>query len=361
MLKIIMRWLLLLELKHKIFAVLLVFIFFIEIIYPSHTQQILFQNIQGWLTYYVPVLWRPFIWIVLFIMLYKFVIHRALKLVFGRLYNLRILLVISVGISETILLYSNWQHIISFLKGDASEIPTWFGSIIATLIAAPIALLIWSFRNKDKKQDLYHAEENIRQADFHKIEEWATTFPKVEKSESESEIETNALQIAAIYQLLPYLKGEYGSRFVRPTMEIYLSLLSSWRWDDKHKGHILSWGYDGPKPGYIEALHNIFHQETEFFRTFHKLNLCAKNNWVPLRNIDLKGINLSCKETKLPHGRKITNLEEINFEGANLIGANLSGVNLKGANLIEAALDEANLEGTNLSGTHFEYMMTRKD
>ena len=48
--------------------------------------------------------------------------------------------------------------------------------------------------------DQLHVEENIRQSDFHMLEQWATTN---EKGES--------LQVAAIYQLLPYLKGEFGS------------------------------------------------------------------------------------------------------------------------------------------------------
>lgn len=227
----------------------------------------------------------------------------------------------------------------------------WLGPFISTLAAAPIALLIWAFRNTDKIKDLQHAKENIRQADFHKIEEWAASFSPVMSHETGAETaadqtetqgstdannpakrktdkaEANVLQIAAIYQLLPYVKGEYGNRFVRPAMEIYRSLLSSWQWSKEEQQLAENSESDKIiKPAYIAALHTIFKQETDFFRSIHILSA----HWCPLFQIGLKGIDFrwAC-------------LIGADFREADLTGANLMWANLMGTVYAEDAIKAA--------------------
>ncbi len=292
--------------------------------------------------------------------------------------NPRVAVVFLTVLLESLLIFINADEILKFLKeSNNAGIPTLLGSIIAT----PIALLIWSFRNEDKTKDLQqtqenlrHTEENIRQADFHKIEEWATTFPKIKTQESEStdsskprtdienansgELELGrtkegALQVAAIYQLLPYLKGEYGDRFVRPTMEIYHSLLSSWQWSEEDKEKIQEQKkFVINKPDYIAALHTIFRQENNFFREFHQKSVCTKNKWIPLKGLDLKSADLPSimlRDAELSEANlSETNLMKANFIEANLMSANLVRAFLLGADLRGAKLNRADLRKASL-------------
>ncbi len=381
MIKKYIQWLDGLNLKRKVvYAILAVLLLVLlpEVIAPFIEWKILITHLHDWFNNNYWFLLRLFLCGAALLLLYGFFVRGKLGLFFGKLIQHRVLLVLFVGVVEGILVYNYWHDAINYFrvtndKGDAiGSIPVWMGTFITTLIAAPVALLIWAFRNEDKRLDLQHAEENIRQADFHKIEEWATTFPTVttqktkpvttnnqsttkepaDSSKSEtstkktntdkpvpSETKEGVLQVAAIYQLLPYLKGEYGDRFVRPTMEIYRTLLSSWQWseEDKEKAQ------DGKKfnlekPDYIVALHTIFRQEVEFFRIFHEQPVCTKNNWIPLREIDLKGADFN-----------YTALYGTNFEGANLSNTNFSHAILNGTNLIMANLHGAYLFSADLS------------
>lgn len=327
----------------------------------------------------------------------------------------RMALVFTVGIIEVIFFYFYWSDLIKHFRMDSEEeVPAWLGSFITALVAAPIAFCVWSFRDADKSKDLQHkredlqqaqknlqyTEESIRQADFHKIEEWATTFPPVKapeteltakeklivvgattnKTESQTGVDNShlaksrpdkipggALQVAAIYQLLPYLKGEYGERFVRPTMEIYRSLLAAWQWGEEERTLARkSESYKITKPAYITAIHAIFRQEAAFFRVCHELPISKRSHWIPLREIDLKGINLvevDLEGADLSRARfeeaVLTEaiLKEVNFNWAHLEGAYLYGVDLKRANLTNANfkgayLMEADLEGADLVGAN---------
>lgn len=330
-------------------------------------------------------LWQFVVWsFLLLLLLYSFfIVGRTRKTVSVILDfssgNRRVLSVFAIGIIEGYFLYNYWNEIIHFFRaGSESELPAWLGPFISTLAAAPIALLIWAFRNTDKIKDLQHAEENIRQADFHKIEEWAAAFSPAILHETEAETaadqtETqgstdannpakhktdktvaNVLQIAAIYQLLPYVKGEYGNRFMRPAMEIYRSLLSSWQWSKEEQQLAENLKSDKIiKPAYVTALHTIFKQETDFFRSIHILSA----HWCPLFQIDLKGtdfrwaclIGADFREADLTGA----DFREADLTGANLMMAVLREANLMGANLMRANLIMANLVGENLTGANF--------
>lgn len=255
--------------------------------------------------------------------------------------------VLVVGIAEFFLLYYFIEDLSRLAQlFTAGSSTAWFGTVATTLIASPIAFLIWSFRNTDKRIDQQHKEEDIRQADFHKLEEWATTIPTNFNNDSkDKEIEVkSALQIAALYQLLPFLLGEHGSRFVRPTMEIYRSLLANWSLPE-----LSSSPYEEIenllkiKPRYIDAIYSIIREEFVFFknlqdeRKHNYLSFSYNNIWIPLGNIQLDGINLL-----------LTNLEGINLHGASLKAANLTGADFK-----SAVLDYVNFSNAQLGGVHF--------
>lgn len=277
-------------------------------------------------------------------------LYKLLLILISR-YNL----VLIIGISEAILIY-HYRCELNFFAGANTS---WLSkTAIATLIASPIAFLIWSFRNHDKKKDQQHTEENIRQSDFHKLEEWATTLQVGDSKNNIDKLGNKTLQISAIYQLVPFLKGEYGERFMRPTMEIYRSLLSSWR-NDKPCSLLTFWRrYTVSKlsknqnivliPDYIKAIHTIFREESEFFRNFHNMNICKRSGWIPLKGVDLKYVNL-----------QNVNLNGINLEKANLTGAILDRItlinaDLKGINLSESYIMNTSLRKAKLQGAILE-------
>lgn len=171
-------------------------------------------------------------------------------------------------------------------------------------VASPIAFLLWSFRNSDKRMDQLHVEENIRQSDFHMLEQWATTN---EKGES--------LQVAAIYQLLPYLKGEFGFRYIRPSMEIFRSLLESWRLTAEEKSAL----YKKLRPFAFEAVEDIF--RPDYIRAIQTILIQEIGNFNDSVNnrYHLKNFNLQCIEFEHE-----TNLSGINFQCSVFEAANFS-------------------------------------
>ncbi len=385
MIKEFMQWLHGLKLTEKVHAllILIILIILLENIAPFIEWKILIDVLHDWLTRNFPLLWRLFFWSAVLMVMYGFFLQEKLPAFFKRfnfevINSHRIIAVLLTGIIEGLVIFYFWNDLKTSMNEVGGEDPRWLGSFITMLAAAPVALFIWSFRNEDKRKDLQHTEENIRQADFHKIEEWATTFPAATEQETTPEkknegysakpktddSKASTLQIAAIYQLLPYLKGEYGDRFIRPTTEIYRSLLSSWQWSEAEQSLIENGEYDEIiQPAYITALHNIFNQETEFLKTFHVQDFCTKNNWVPLKNIDIKVINFAQKdlsgiklECAILNGAifKMASLNKANLERANLKWAFLKGANLKEVNLKEANLKGANLEGASLKGANLE-------
>lgn len=180
-----------LNLASKILILLFFAILFIsslQTLIPLPAPSIILENIQNWWVAHSSFLLQltvsSLLILLLLLLLYSFFLFGKIKktvvaICDGSSRHLRVILVLVFGIIEAILLCSYWKDLIDFLRAsnESKELPSWIGTVLSTFIIAPIAFLIWSFRNADKARDLQHAEENIRQTDFHKIEEWATTFP----------------------------------------------------------------------------------------------------------------------------------------------------------------------------------------
>lgn len=271
-----------------------------------------------------------------------------------RILRNRIVIIAFVAFIEMILFLYFYNEIVYFINDQNLSNISWLSAPVTMLIAAPIAYFIWIFRNADKKRDQEHVEENIRQTDFHQLEQWAT-----------GDSEQISLQTAAIYQLLPYLKGEYGERFIRPAMEIYRSVLSSWRLTPeevdisfKSIRPSIDQGERIQIPNVISAIHDIFVQELDFFKSFHDIKISAHKNWSPLRRINLKCISYE----------NSTDFSGINLLEADLsysicLAANFAGANLKitnfdcsvfySASFRFAILESTNFRGADLSNSDF--------
>ncbi|MEQ1720559.1 MAG: pentapeptide repeat-containing protein [Nitrosomonas sp.] len=268
-----------------------------------------------------------------------------------RIFKNRVLIIASVAFIEIKLFLYFYNEIVYFIDDqNLSNIP-WLSAPVTMLIAAPVAYFIWIFRNADKKRDQEHVEENIRQTDFHQLEQWAT-----------GDSEKISLQTAAIWQLLPYLKGEYGERFIRPAMEIYRSVLSSWKLTPeevdisfKSIRPSIDQGERIQTPNVISAIH----EELNFFLKFlYNMEISTPKNWIPLRRMNLKcipyengtdfsGINLL--EADLSYSICLA----ANFAGANLKITNFDCSVFYSANFRFAILESTNFRGAELPNSDF--------
>lgn len=84
-------------------------------------------------------------------------------------------------------------------------------------MVAPIAFIVWVFRDQNRLRELSNARKDTNLKEFQQLQEWATGFGKAKDNE--------ALQISALHSLRGYLKGEYGEDFRRGAFEIFTSAL----------------------------------------------------------------------------------------------------------------------------------------
>ncbi|HDR1570039.1 TPA: pentapeptide repeat-containing protein, partial [Pasteurella multocida] len=136
---------------------------------------------------------------------------------------------------------------------------------LATLfISSPVAFIIWHFRDKNITQQIENQRKDINLKEFQKIAEWVSGLHLVEDEVTEqfknsarkriiktqrssNQKETTrkypqqsehlsiptfskkdgavGLQIAAIYNLLPFYRGEHGESFKKPAFNL---LKSAW-------------------------------------------------------------------------------------------------------------------------------------
>ena len=152
------------------------------------------------------------------------------------------------------------------------------------LISSPIAFAIWHFRDANTQQQIANQRKDVNLKEFQKIAEWVSGAHLVEEEltektktiskrteqeslteqESSTEQETTreysrqpenqniptfskqdgavGLQIAAVYMLLPFYRGDHGEDFRRPAFNLltaaWLSLFS--KVDDIETGQELA-------------------------------------------------------------------------------------------------------------------------
>lgn len=299
-----------------------------------------------------------------------------------------------------------------------------FWNFIILIVSAPVAFAIWHFRDENNKQQIENQRKDINLKEFQKLSEWVSGahLPEIKtvskttnkcNLKSDAEIarqstlpieytteETEeyskkpniadfdtfskrdgavALQISAIYNLLPFFRGDYGESFRLPAFNL---LKSAWQAMQKDSLKKLE-----KKNLSDEALNRIFNElkqkanspmgvaltqvllslnreNTELnLRNFREMlpNICLAGMNFHLSGVselarDLSDLNLNgadfrkivLEEAKLQGCRLI----EVKLDGANLWEAKLKGANLKDANFQNADLRWANLEKANLYGTN---------
>lgn len=357
-------WLYLRHFSTKILFVvitLICFIFYPDLFISNSSRLYFYELFDHWFVANSIFFLRVFVWLIVLYLFYSFFLKKNGKYILNTILFFkkilhkyyRIALVLVVGLIEFYLLYSLKDELINFFTPIDNHNNVWLGSLLVMLVASPIGFFIWIFRNEDKRNDLENTKLKIRQEDFHQIEEWATIIDE----------KNNALQIAAIYQLIQYLKGEYGDHFIRPSMEILRSLLSLWNINDSEVSSVA--GKEVILPSYISAIHNIFKNNIKFFNDFDQLDICKKHNWIPLEGLDLKFIKLNtispANSLNMPNSSfRHSDLTNLQFRGANLYNTNFSYSFLSMVDFYNAQLQCAKFNNTVIMNAYFDKASIRR-
>lgn len=154
---------------------------------------------------------------------------------------------------------------------DSNENSVGYWNFIILIVSSPVAFVIWHFRDENSRQQIENQRKDINLKEFQKLSEWVSGahLPEIkvidenieksfkandefavsperktieEKEEHSKEYGQNpdidhfdtfgkrdgavALQISAIYNLLPFFRGDYGESFRLPTFNL---LKSAWQ------------------------------------------------------------------------------------------------------------------------------------
>ena len=293
-------------------------------------------------------------------------------------------------------------------------------NFIILVVSAPVAFAIWHFRDENNRQQIENQRKDINLKEFQKLSEWVSGahLPEIktvdkttqkeglkDKGEIDGELQlierttekteeyskkphaegfdtfgkregAVALQISAVYNLLPFFRGDYGESFRRPAFNL---LKSAWqamqqdslkKWEtvnlpSKRKVIIEELRLKAESPMGVALTHvllSLDQKNTQLnLRDFPEMlpNLCLAGMNFHLSGVDEKarnwsGLNLSGVDFRRAHLRKVQ-FEESQLDGADLQNADLLDANLQNANLLYANLQNATLRFANLQNATLRF------
>lgn len=160
-------------------------------------------------------------------------------------------------------------YLAAIRNSDSNSVGYW--NFIILIVSAPVAFVIWHFRDENNRQQIENQRKDINLKEFQKLSEWVSgahlpeiktvskttnkfnlkrdyeiarrlTLPIEYTTEETEEYSKQpktadfdtfskregavALQISAIYNLLPFFRGDYGESFRRPAFNL---LKSAWQ------------------------------------------------------------------------------------------------------------------------------------
>lgn len=288
-------------------------------------------------------------------------------------------------------------------------------NFIILVVSAPVAFAIWHFRDENNRQQIENQRKDINLKEFQKLSEWVSGahLPEIktvdkttekeglkDKGEIEGELQlierttekteeygtkpyiggfdtfgkregAVALQISAVYNLLPFFRGDYGESFRRPAFNLLKSAwqamqqdsLKKWKTanssSNKQREIIRELRRKAESPMGVALTHVLLSLDQKNMqlnlRDFPEMlpNICLAGMNFNLSGVDEKarnwsGLNLSGVDFRGVH------LEEVQFEKSQLDDANLQYADLSVAKLQNATLWFADLQHTNLSGAELQ-------
>ena len=291
-------------------------------------------------------------------------------------------------------------------------------NFIILVVSAPVAFAIWHFRDENNRQQIENQRKDINLKEFQKLSEWVSgahlpeikTIDKTtqkeglkDKGEIDGEFQlierttekteeygtkpdiggfdtfgkregAVALQISAVYNLLPFFRGDYGESFRMPAFNLLKSAWQAMQQDSLKKWEKENLS-DHEAQAIIEELRrkagspmgvaltqvllSLNQKNTQLnLRDFPEMlpNICLAGMNFHLSGVDEKarnwsGLNLSGVDFRGAHLKKV-HFEESRLNGTNLQNANLSEANLQNAKLFVANLQNANLSEANLQNAN---------
>ena len=273
-------------------------------------------------------------------------------------------------------------------------------NFIILVVSAPVAFAIWHFRDENNRQQIENQRKDINLKEFQKLSEWVSgahlpeikTLDKTtqkeglkDKGEIEGELQlierttekteeygkkphtegfdtfgkregAVALQISAVYNLLPFFRGDYGESFRMPAFNLLKSAWQAMQQDSLKKWETENLS-DDQQQAIIEELRRKAESPMGVALTHVLLSLNQKNTQLNLRdfpemlpNICLAGMNfhLSGVDEKARNWSGL-NLSGVDFRGAYLRKVQFEESQLNRADLQYADLLKANLQNANLS------------
>jgi len=256
-------------------------------------------------------------------------------------------------------------------------------NFIILVVSAPVAFAIWHFRDENNRQQIENQRKDINLKEFQKLSEWVSgahlpeikTIDKTtqkeglkDKGETDGEFQlierttekygkkpyiegfdtfgkregAVALQISAIYNLLPFFRGDYGESFRMPAFNLLKSAWQAMQQDSLKKWETANLS------AIIEELRLKAESPMGVALTHVLLSLDQKNMQLNLRdfpemlpNICLAGMNF--------------HLSGVDEKARDWSGLNLSGVDFRGAYLKKVCFEESQLDGANLQYANLQH------
>lgn len=276
-------------------------------------------------------------------------------------------------------------------------------TLITAIVSAPVAFAIWRLRDKNVSEQIENSRKDTNLKEFQKLAEWVsgahfveekvsikTKYEEAENSEKKVIEETReyttpsnelsihtyskmdgaiGLQIAAVYNLLPFYRGDHGESFKKPSLNL---LLSAWLALQKKEVAIIedriinngekykarrTISNNAKSPlgiAITQVLLSLNHQglpclseHKEIFpglclagMDFH-INGVSEKCLSVFKNSDCMGINMI-----------EANLAYADFSDTVLVGAKFIGADLENSNFSKAHLGFSNLLGANLENSN---------
>ena len=288
-------------------------------------------------------------------------------------------------------------------------------NFIILVVSAPVAFAIWHFRDENNRQQIENQRKDINLKEFQKLSEWVSgahlpeikTLDKTtqkeglkDKGEIDGEFQlierttekteeygkkphaegfdtfgkregAVALQISAVYNLLPFFRGDYGESFRRPAFNLLKSAWQAMQQDSLKKRETENLS-DDEQQAIIEELRRKAESPMGVALTHVLLSLNQKNMQLNLHdfpemlpNLCLAGMNFNLsgvdERARNWSGLNLSGvdfrgaaLKEVQFEESQLNYADLKHAKLREANLQKADLLEANLQNANLLGAKLQ-------
>ena len=298
-------------------------------------------------------------------------------------------------------------YLAAIRNSDSNSVGYW--NFIILIVSAPVAFVIWYFRDENNRQQIENQRKDINLKEFQKLSEWVsgvhlpeikTVSKTTQKSSSKDGAEIAeqtmeqseeyakkpdaadfdtfskregavALQISAIYNLLPFFRGDYGESFRLPAFNLLKSAWQAMQQDSLNQLEVNNLS-DEKRTEIIVDLVKKANRPIGVVLTHILLSLNQGNTKLNLRdfpemlpNICLAGMNFSLggvsKIAKDLSGLNLNGIDlrgsfsiEVQFQGSQLFMAKLQYAQLSSVNFQNADLSLANLQLANLQNADLQ-------